>query len=214
MANLKTTKRNSSQYSAMTSSINAKRLPTTVEMVKDGLIELHTSKGTSLQKLSSYIAGKYVINLTARRKSLIKKHLNELIESDDIINVSGKGLVGSFKISNIKKFRSKLETTKQPVKRKAFKEEEETGNNSPPKRKARNKVNSELFIKKSPKEEETYTPKRSRSSVFDTPIQVSLSEASTLRISTPAGKRSNYDSTPKRLSLPLKKKRLVDSFSS
>lgn len=55
-------------------------------------------------------------SLTRNRVLLIKKHLNHLRESEDIVNVTGKGLIGKFKLADKKQFIKKKELEEKKIK--------------------------------------------------------------------------------------------------
>ncbi|XP_075170187.1 uncharacterized protein LOC142242494 isoform X2 [Haematobia irritans] len=170
-------------------------------MVNEALVELHSSKGISLQKLFTHIAGKYVITLSNVRKALIKKQLNVLKDTKDIVSLSGKGIGGRLKLANIKEFRLKFSQSSKSKKSKSNKSEKENIEDT----ETRFEDNTTMSTKLGDFSAITIKPMKKRSSVFDTPPLGSMQDKSPMGYDT-------YNATPTRHSLPFKKKKLADVF--
>lgn len=187
-----------------------KRLPTTNKMVNDALIELHSIKGVTFKQLLSFIAGKYVIEVSNMRETLIKKRLGELREADELVNKTGRGLNGHFKLVDKKSFQMRSQNVYPKPRSK------KRGSSKPSislKVESQSKTTSVKEIQ--PLDDPLkplFTPPRKKSSMFNTPSTATASEIFQLEVHPNVEKANSYmQFTPIR-SLPPKKKRLADSF--
>ncbi|XP_037954248.1 uncharacterized protein LOC119684306 [Teleopsis dalmanni] len=73
-------------------------MKTTRDMLIESLQELYSRQGVSLVKLKRHIAEKYEITLSPIRITLIKKFVKAWITTGQVVNVTGRGLVGKFKL--------------------------------------------------------------------------------------------------------------------
>ncbi|XP_073828342.1 uncharacterized protein isoform X2 [Musca autumnalis] len=68
--------------------------------------------GITLVGIYKAIENKYSADITPLRKTLIKKHLNGLIASKEVKNITGRGLTGHLKLVNKKEFSNKINSTR------------------------------------------------------------------------------------------------------
>lgn len=73
----------------------------------------HSFSGITYRLLCSNIRTKYAIEITRNREALIKKQIIELRNSNDLVNITGRGLTGHFKVNDKKKFRAKIKKMQQ-----------------------------------------------------------------------------------------------------
>lgn len=192
-----------------------KPLPTTTKMVDEALIALHSKSGVTLKQLTSYIVGKYVINLNSQRKALIRKRLYELRETGDISNLTGTGLTGHFTLADKKKFTSKCEYSSRKLtsKKRNFKAATHV------KVRSQRKTSTRIEPQLSPESRSTFQlsplstpPARQMSSMFDidTPPTLGVSDIFPLEPDLNSGNVISMHDTPIRSSP--KKKRLTRLF--
>ncbi|CAK1549019.1 unnamed protein product [Leptosia nina] len=93
---------------------NPEKKPSTKDMIKIALTELHNRKGTSLYAIKTYIKEKYNID-TEKNSNLIKKYLKAAVESGTILQTKGTGATGSFKLAKQKEEKEKK--PKKPAKK-------------------------------------------------------------------------------------------------
>uniref|UniRef100_A0A1I8PX02 H15 domain-containing protein n=1 Tax=Stomoxys calcitrans TaxID=35570 RepID=A0A1I8PX02_STOCA len=90
--------------SAPVSNQTKRKLPTTVQMINEALLQSDQRKGTTLRSIYTYIEEKYSLDLSKRRVNFAKKHLVALMESKELTNLTATGLRGHFKLTNKKSF--------------------------------------------------------------------------------------------------------------
>uniref|UniRef100_A0A1A9VE38 H15 domain-containing protein n=1 Tax=Glossina austeni TaxID=7395 RepID=A0A1A9VE38_GLOAU len=83
---------------------NRVKLPTTKEMAPAAFINLHGIKGTTLVSVKKYITETYGVTITTAQKNLIRNYLHTLIESEELVIKTGKGLTGHFVLRDKQKF--------------------------------------------------------------------------------------------------------------
>ncbi|XP_073832638.1 uncharacterized protein [Musca autumnalis] len=88
------------------------RLPTISKVTNEALLEADARKGITLVGIYKAIKNKYSADITSLRKGLIKKHLNGLIASKEVKNITGRGLTGHLKLVNKKEFSNKINSTR------------------------------------------------------------------------------------------------------
>ncbi|XP_073834152.1 uncharacterized protein [Musca autumnalis] len=88
------------------------RLPTISKVTNEALLEADARKGITLVGIYKAIENKYSADITPLRKTLIKKHLNGLIASKEVKNITGRGLTGHLKLVNKKEFSNKINSTR------------------------------------------------------------------------------------------------------
>lgn len=86
-------------HSTLKGTHTSTHLPTTVKMVEEAILALNTRRGFSLHRLKKYICDKYQLELNPQRNSLIRNYLRAQLANDTLINVTGKGLTGSLRVT-------------------------------------------------------------------------------------------------------------------
>lgn len=77
---------------------NKSEHPTIKVMVQAALVTLHDPrKGTSIQAIKKFIEGQYYVDCEKLSPHL-KKYFKSAVESGEIVQVTGKGMSGSFKL--------------------------------------------------------------------------------------------------------------------
>ncbi|KAM7361960.1 uncharacterized protein ACRADG_012821 [Cochliomyia hominivorax] len=217
-------------------SLNRRRLKTTNKMVEDALIELHNPKGITLRQVYSFMLANYNFEtLTKNRIVLIKKYLIALRESEDIVNITGKGFAGKFKLVDKKKFLKKIELNLRKSKeqhnatKKSLRKTKIAGKENEPKAaekvlKNKTKTKKKLLPLNEmpivvPRQLTPVALRHNNISMFDTPMVATQVHASTPFISTgyaPLAPEVNHrkrnvqdDLGTPRTSLPGKKRRLL-----
>lgn len=71
--------------------------PTVAVMVKEAIEEANEKKGSSIQAIKKYIMTTYGANIT-QLGPFIKRFLKNAVDSGELVQVTGKGASGSFKL--------------------------------------------------------------------------------------------------------------------
>ncbi|KAK1124287.1 hypothetical protein K0M31_006659 [Melipona bicolor] len=135
--------------------------PPTSKMVNAAIKELNNHKGSSIQAIKKYIATTYKVDVV-KLALFVKRYLKTAISSGTIVQVSGKGASGSFKLSTIKKSKSKkIRRIKVPIMKKA-KKSVEKDMTMPERKPAASRTPKLCFAKKIDGAKKSVTAKRSR----------------------------------------------------
>lgn len=69
-----------------------------------------------MHTIVSFINEKYVMEMTAQRRRLVKKRIKELQENGQLVTVTGKGIAGHFRVSNKRTFKREVINQNQQAK--------------------------------------------------------------------------------------------------